>query len=67
MAFPTGWSDKLEIKSDNTKVSGSSNHTDFPSLILDGNLPANSFVWFETTAQSGTVDSLNLSVIYDKD
>ena len=33
----------------------------------DATIPANSFVWFETTAQSGTVDSINLTIIYDKD
>lgn len=33
----------------------------------DATVPANSYVWFETTAQSGTVDSLNVTVIYDKD
>ena len=33
----------------------------------DATIPANSYVWFETTAQSGTVDSSNLTIIYDKD
>ena len=38
MAFPTGWSNKLEIASDHTKVSGSSDLTDYPALISDSNL-----------------------------
>ena len=33
----------------------------------DATIPANSFVWLETTAQSGTVDSLNLTIIYGAD
>lgn len=33
----------------------------------DATIPANSFVWLETTAQSGTVGSINISVQYTKD
>jgi len=33
----------------------------------DATIPANSFVWLETTAQSGTVSSINISLIYTKD
>ena len=33
MAFPTGWSKKQKITIDNTKVSGSSNLTDYPIMI----------------------------------
>lgn len=38
MAFPVGWTNKLQIQSDPTKVSGSSNLTNFPVLIKDENL-----------------------------
>ena len=41
MAFPTGWTQLAHIQIDYTKVSGSSNLTNFPALIKDGNLPAN--------------------------
>lgn len=37
-ANTTDWSAPYEIQSDNTKVSGSSDHTDIPLLIADGNL-----------------------------
>jgi len=30
----------------------------------DATIPADSFVWLETTAQSGTVDQINLTLIY---
>ena len=33
----------------------------------DATIPANSFVWLETTAQSGTVTSLNITMIYTED
>jgi hypothetical protein len=33
----------------------------------DPTIPSGSFVWFETTAQSGTVDELNLTLIYNID
>lgn len=39
MAFPTGWTGKKKITIDNTKVSGSSNLTNFPVLIKDSNIP----------------------------
>jgi len=31
------------------------------------NIPANSHVWFETTAKSGTVESLILTLFYNED
>lgn len=33
----------------------------------DATIPANSFVWFTTTAKSGTVDEISLTAIYTKD
>lgn len=33
MAFPDGWGRKQEITIDNTQVSGTGSHTDFPTLI----------------------------------
>jgi len=33
----------------------------------DDTIPANSYIWFETTAQSGTVDEINLTVKYTED
>lgn len=33
----------------------------------DATIPANSFVWLETTAQSGTVSSINISLRYTQD
>ena len=33
----------------------------------DATIPADSFVWLETTAQSGTVDELSVSMIYTID
>lgn len=33
----------------------------------DATIPADSFVWLETTAQSGTVDQLHLSVFFTQD
>lgn len=64
MAFPTGWSAPYEIQSDNTKVSGSSNHTDIPLLIKDGNLSSSVYAGLKsdasdlriTTDQAGTTE-----------
>lgn len=33
----------------------------------DATVPANSFVWIETSASSGVVDTINLTIIYDAD
>jgi hypothetical protein len=33
----------------------------------DATIPADSFVWFETTATSGTVDDFNVTIIYIED
>lgn len=37
------------------------------TVFNDATIPADSFVWLETTAQSGTVDELNVCVIYSED
>lgn len=33
----------------------------------DETIPANNFIWIETTAQSGTVNELHLTIIYTED
>jgi len=43
MAFPTGWGRKCSVTIDNTKVSGSANHSDFPVLLTEDNLPSEMF------------------------
>ncbi len=43
MAFPTGWNRKCAVTIDNTKVSGSANHSNFPVLITEDNLPSEMF------------------------
>lgn len=48
MAFPTGWTGKKKITIDNTKVSGSSNLTNFPVLIKDGNLSSDVYAGLDT-------------------
>jgi len=42
------WTGSLEIQSDNTKVSGSSNLTDYPALIADGNLTSDVYAGLNT-------------------
>lgn len=37
MAFPNGWSSRHKISVDNTKVSGSSNHSNFPVYLSEDN------------------------------
>lgn len=66
MAFPTGWSKKLQIKSDPTKVSGSSNLTDFPTLISDSNLTSAVYAGLNDGELNscGLVDDANLSAYY---
>lgn len=39
----SGWNRKAAITIDNTKVSGSANHTDFPVLLTEANLPSEMF------------------------
>lgn len=53
MAFPTGWTLLATITSDNTKVSGSSNLTNFPALITEDNIPAG--IWSQTDNGGGDV------------
>jgi len=33
----------------------------------DATIPANSFIWFETTAMSGTIDEFSVTIVYTKD
>lgn len=64
MAFPTGWTQLARIDTDNTKVSGASDLSNFPALIKDGNLPANVYSNIEsdgkdlrfTTDSAGTTE-----------
>ncbi len=37
------------------------------TIFNDATIPANSHVWLETTAKSGTVDSISLSIFYKDD
>ena len=53
MAFPTDWSLLQKITVDNTKVSGSANLTDFPTLITEDNIIANT--WTNTDDGGGDV------------
>lgn len=43
MAFPVGWGSKHKITIDNTKVSGSSDLTNFPVLLTEDNFLADAF------------------------
>jgi len=43
MAFPTGWNKKHKITIDNTKVSGSSNLSNFPVLLTESNFLSDVF------------------------
>ena len=64
MAFPTGWSLLSTTTIDNTKVSGSGDHSNFPVLIKDGNMPAEVYENIEadgkdlrfTTDEEGTTE-----------
>ena len=40
---------------------------DSPAIGGDVTIPANSFVWLETSAQSGTVDELNVTIKFTED
>jgi len=40
---------------------------DVVTVFDDASIPANSHVWFETTARSGTVNSVNLTIFYNED
>ena len=59
-ANSTDWETPLEIKSDNTKVSGSSNLTDYPTLIADGNLTSAVYAGFKGLATGGTITTEGL-------
>lgn len=43
MAFPDGWQRRVAVTIDNTKVSGTSNLTDYPWFITEDNLPSEMF------------------------
>ncbi len=43
MAFPTGWSYRCSLTIDNTKVSGTTNLTNFPVLLTEVNFPSTIF------------------------
>jgi hypothetical protein len=43
MAFPTGWTKKCPLVIDNTKVSGTSNLTNFVVLLTEANFPSTAF------------------------
>ena len=56
MAFPTGSKSSL-VTIDNTKVSGSANHSDFPVLILDSNIPSSVYASFKGSQYSLDLES----------
>jgi len=43
MSFPTGWTKKCSLTIDNTKVSGTTNLTNFPVLLTEANFPSTIF------------------------
>jgi len=43
MAFPVGWTKKCSLTIDNTKVSGTSDLTNFPVLLTEANFPSTIF------------------------
>ncbi|GAG28331.1 unnamed protein product, partial [marine sediment metagenome] len=46
-----------------TSTTGGSDVTSFD----DATIPADSFIWLETTAKSGTVSELHVTVVYTVD
>lgn len=55
-----------EVVTGGTSTTSTTSGSDVTSFN-DADIPADSFVWLETTAQSGTVDELNVTVMYTID
>lgn len=55
-----------EVVTGGTTTTSTTSGSDVTSFN-DATIPADSFVWLESTAQSGTVDTIHLTVVYDKD
>jgi len=64
---PANWSTKKTIQIDDSKVSGSSNLTDYPALIKDGNIPDEVYDALQNgeISQSGLFSDANLISYYD--
>jgi len=60
MAFPVGWT-SYQIKTDPTKVSGSSNLTDFPALISSANLSSAVYAGLQQGGSNVTATNLETS------
>lgn len=54
------------VLSNNTTTTSVSSGSDVTSFN-DATIPADSFVWLETTAKSGTVTELNITLVYTED
>ena len=55
-----------EVVTSGTTTTSTTTGSDVTSFN-DATIPADSFVWLETSAQSGTVDSINISLIFNYD
>ena len=55
-----------EVVTSGTTTTSTTTGSDVTSFN-DATIPADSFVWLEVTAQSGTVTQMHLTVIFDKD
>lgn len=55
-----------EVVTSGTTTTSTTTGSDVTSFN-DATIAADSFVWLETTAQSGTVDEINISIVYTRD
>ena len=55
-----------EVVTGGTVTTSTTTGSDVTTLD-DPTIPANSYVWVETTAKSGTVDSININLFYNED
>jgi hypothetical protein len=55
-----------EVVTSGTTTTSTTSGSDVTSFN-DATIPADSFVWLETTAQSGTVDELHVSIVFTED
>ena len=55
-----------EVVTSGTATTSESTGSDVTSFN-DATIVADSFVWLETTAQTGTVDEIHITIVYDED
>lgn len=55
-----------EVVTSGTTTTSTTTGSDVTSFN-DATIPADSFIWFETTAQSGTVDEIGVTIVYTED